>query len=43
MNKTGLSDGGIKKIISKLKNKRLIRKEGSTKVGHWEIIDKDNK
>lgn len=35
--KTGLSDGGIKKIIASLKEGGLIVRIGSNKTGYWEV------
>jgi Fic family protein len=35
----GMSDSGIKKAIHKLKNDGKIRRVGSAKGGHWEVLD----
>ena len=37
--KTKLSQSGIKKIIKKLKEENKLKRVGSLKAGHWEIID----
>jgi Fic family protein len=34
----GMSDSGIKKAIHKLKNDGKIRRVGSAKGGHWEVL-----
>ena len=36
--RTGLSLGGIKKILSSLREKGLIRRVGSNKTGYWKVI-----
>lgn len=36
---TGLSTSGVEKILGRLKDKGAIRRVGSAKGGHWEIID----
>ena len=35
---TGLSESGVKKIIRQLQADGIIRREGSTKGGHWEVL-----
>lgn len=37
--KTELSESGVKKIIKKLKDDNLLKRIGSLKGGHWEIIE----
>ena len=37
INKTGLSDSGIRKILSSLKKKGIISRQGSRKNGHWVV------
>lgn len=38
MEKTGLSESGVKKIIRNLKAHNIIRRVGADKGGHWKII-----
>jgi len=38
--KVGISDRKIKDNIKKLKENNLLKRIGSPKGGHWEIIDK---
>lgn len=38
MEKTGLSDGGIKKILAKLKACAAIERVGSNKTGYWRVL-----
>ena len=38
MDATGLSQSGVKKVIRKLKDANLLRRIGSDKGGHWEVI-----
>ena len=38
MEQTGLSDGGVKKIISRMKSNGWVMREGSPKTGYWKII-----
>ena len=35
---TGLSSGGIRKAIRRLKDAKLLRRVGPDKGGHWEVI-----
>ncbi|MCK9295920.1 MAG: winged helix-turn-helix transcriptional regulator [Desulfobulbaceae bacterium] len=37
----GLSTTGVEKIISRLKDKGVLRRIGPAKGGHWEVIMKD--
>ena len=36
---TGLSSGGIRKAIRRLKDAKLLRRVGPDKGGHWEVMD----
>ncbi len=38
-----LSQSGVKKVIKKLKSENKIKRVGSLKGGHWEIIEANNK
>ena len=38
MEKTGLSDGGIKKILAKLKACAAIERVGSNETGYWRVL-----
>jgi predicted HTH transcriptional regulator len=35
----GISTTSIENNLNKLKNKQLIKREGSDKTGHWQIIN----
>ena len=35
----GLSEGGIRKAVTKLKNAGIIMREGSTKNGNWKVVE----
>ena len=35
----GLSEGGIRKAMTKLKNAGIIMREGSTKNGNWKVVE----
>lgn len=35
--KTGLSDNGVKKIISNMKTSGWLERQGSNKAGYWEV------
>ena len=35
----GLSSGGIRKVIQRLKTEKLLRRVGPDKGGHWEVIE----
>ena len=35
---TGLSSGGIRKAIRRLKDAKLLRRVGPDKGGHWEVL-----
>ena len=39
--KVGISDRKIKDNIKKLKENNLLKRIGSPKGGHWEVIDKE--
>jgi len=36
--KTGLSDGGIKKQLEKMQKEGVLRRVGPDKGGHWEVL-----
>ena len=36
---TGLSSGGIRKAIRRLKDAKLLRRIGPDKGGHWEVLN----
>ncbi|MEA3445242.1 MAG: winged helix-turn-helix transcriptional regulator, partial [Bacteroidota bacterium] len=36
---TGLSTSGVENIISRLKERNIIKRIGSVKNGHWKIIE----
>ena len=36
---TGLSSGGIRKAIRRLKDAKLLRRVGPDKGGHWEVLN----
>ena len=36
---SGLSSGGIRKVIQRLKTAKLLRRVGPDKGGHWEVIE----
>jgi ATP-dependent DNA helicase RecG len=38
----GISRSGIEKNIRQLKEENLIKRIGSDKSGHWEVIDKND-
>ena len=38
--KTGLTRRGIEWYLAKLKQEKIIKRVGSDKAGHWEIIKK---
>jgi Fic family protein len=38
-NSIGMSESGVKKVIKKLKDSNILKRVGSLKAGHWEIID----
>ena len=40
--RTGLSLGGIKKIINSLREAGLIVRVGSNKTGYWQVIMKED-
>lgn len=35
----GLSEGGIRKAMTKLKKAGIIKREGSTKSGIWKVVE----
>jgi ATP-dependent DNA helicase RecG len=41
-NKIGISSTAIDKNIKSLKDKKIIKRIGSDRSGHWEIIDQTN-
>ena len=40
---TGLTRRGVEYQLSKLKERKIIKRIGAAKVGHWEVIDKNNR
>ena len=40
---TGLSSGGIRKVLYRLKDAGLLRRVGPDKGGHWEVLDVEAK
>jgi ATP-dependent DNA helicase RecG len=40
--KLNISRDTVKEYINKLKKKEIIRRVGTTKSGHWEIIENEN-
>ncbi len=38
MERTGLSESGVKKIIRNLKSNNIIRRVGADKGGYWEVL-----
>jgi len=39
----GITPDGIKYHLSKLRTAGKIRHVGSTKAGHWEVLEKENR
>lgn len=36
--KLGMSESGVKKVLAKLKSEKRIKRAGSLKAGHWEVL-----